>query len=118
MHLVLLCERLLVILVFAVFTGDSSISYSVNGSWGLAPDSPITCSHYMCSPHNLTWIPDLQSGMKYYNNITACDALIKKGVKKIFFHGDSYMRQMYAALLITLKGDYRYGSQADPKATP
>jgi len=40
------------------------------------------------------------------------------GVTTIFFHGDSYMRQMYAAMLITLNGDYRYGSIKDSTVSP
>lgn len=60
----------------------------------------------VCSP--LTWATN--SPMPLHNNISACDALVKKGIKKILFSGDSYMRQIYAATLITLKGDYKHGS--------
>jgi hypothetical protein len=52
-----------------------------------------------------------------YDNTTACDVLVKKGVKMIFFSGDSFMRQMYAAIAITLNGDFKYGAIADPVAS-
>mmetsp|Transcript_14540 Transcript_14540/g.19959 ORF Transcript_14540/g.19959 Transcript_14540/m.19959 type:complete len:254 (-) Transcript_14540:12-773(-) len=58
---------------------------------------------------SLTWLTTKPS-LKLYNNITACEALVKKGIKKILFSGDSYMRQIYAATLITLNGDYKHGS--------
>ena len=44
--------------------------------------------------------------------------MLNKGITEIMFHGDSYMRQMYAAMLITLNGDYKYGSIANATATP
>jgi hypothetical protein len=45
---------------------------------------------------------------------------VAKGIKKILFSGDSYMRQIYAATLITLKGDYLHGSidPANQQAVP
>lgn len=69
----------------------------------------------------MTWVPIMPPGappFKLYNNVTACDALLEKGIGMIFFSGDSYMRQIYAAMLITLSGDYRYGSIKDPEASP
>ncbi len=95
---------------------EATTSFTVNGAWGQAVNNE--CEHYMCTPNNLTWVSTNPNILKYYDNTTACDALVKKGVKKIFFHGDSYMRQIYAGLLITLNGDYRYGSLADSKLSP
>ena len=57
----------------------------------------------------LTW-QTTKPPLQLHNNITACEALVKKGIKKILFSGDSYMRQIYAATLITLNGDYKHGS--------
>jgi hypothetical protein len=53
-----------------------------------------------------------------YTSETACQGLIDKGITKIYFHGDSYMRQVYAAMLITLKGDYRGGSLQNATRVP
>jgi len=43
---------------------------------------------------------------------------VSKGVKKILFYGDSYMRHIYAAMLITLSGNYASGSLKDPTSAP
>lgn len=40
------------------------------------------------------------------------------GIHFIYFHGDSYMRHIYAAMLITLTEDYAYGSNAAPHQHP
>lgn len=90
------------------------VSFTADGSWEPVKDD--SCNHFLCTTLNETWVPNYPQ--KYYNNVTACDALVNKGIKKIFFFGDSYMRQMYAALLITLKGDYRYGSIASATNSP
>jgi hypothetical protein len=45
-----------------------------------------------------------------YNNELSCRTLRQKGVDHIYFYGDSYMRQVYAAVLITLNGNYVNGS--------
>lgn len=66
-------------------------------------------SSFSIQSAKLTWLTKNPS-LNLYNNDTACDALVKKGIKKILFSGDSYMRQIYAATLITLKGDYLHGS--------
>lgn len=101
-------------------TGYSSDSSSSSGSWTEAPDAEY-CKRFMCTEDNMTWVPIMPPGappFKLYNNVTACDALLEKGIGMIFFSGDSYMRQIYAAMLITLSGDYRYGSIKDPEASP
>ena len=109
----------------------SAKSMTANGHWGsitefksyfnqstaigMIPDQDV-CLHFMCTPSNLTWIPSYKS--VFYNNITGCEALIKNGIKAIYFHGDSYMRQIYAAMLITLNGNYETGSLANPLNSP
>lgn len=95
---------------------NATTSFTVNGEWAPAPADE--CSRYMCTPNNLTFISSAPNKLKLFDNVSACDALVKKGVKKIYFHGDSYMRQMYAAMLISLNGDYRYGSLANPALSP
>jgi len=39
-----------------------------------------------------------------YNSTTGCQALLKKGIRKIFFHGDSFVRHMYAGMFLLLSG--------------
>lgn len=96
----------------------SPISYSVEGTWTKATKSHEQCTRFMCSPlHSYLW-NSTSSSYRLYNNITACSALINLGVKKIFFYGDSYMRHIYAAVLITLNGDYVHGSLEDPSKGP
>lgn len=101
---------LLVLLGLKLIDTSYGISVTQSGLWSDVGDN--YCNHFMCTPSNLTWKSDrVTYGLK--SNVSACDALLKKGVRNIFFHGDSYMRQMYAAMLITLNGDYRYGSIAN-----
>lgn len=95
-------------------------SLITDGTWTETPDIDY-CKQYMCTEDNLTWVPDKNSRtgpFKIYNNVTACDALLAKGYTMMFFSGDSYMRQIYAALMITLTGDYKYGSIKNPETSP
>lgn len=108
---------ILVLLLVYLTTNGATVSFTSNGLWE-EDKSQQMCSHFMCSPNNLTFVAKSPSALKFYNNVTACDALVAKGIKKIYFHGDSYMRQIYAAMLITLNGNFRYGSIADPNASP
>jgi len=67
-------------------------------------------SKYMCTSANRTWLPD---NAIPFDHTSACQALLNKGITRIMFHGDSFMRQIYAAMLITLNGNYINGSIAD-----
>lgn len=100
--------------VVLVVSAARRISYTSTGSW--EPAKNENCDRYMCSPNNLTWSPD--HSFRFYNSTEACDALVKKGIRYIFYHGDSFMRQMYAAMLISLNGDYESGSLANPQSAP
>lgn len=106
-------------LLYFLFLSPSLIfstrfSFLSSGKWEVGDEVP--CNHYMCTPkpNTLTWKSD-HPQWKYYFHEEACSALIQKGLKKIYFYGDSYMRQIYSAMLITLNGDYQYGSIGDPK---
>ena len=100
------------------------VSFTANGRWGTqtAISNETLCQQkFMCTPNNWTWIPSYPvppfvGGL--YDNETACAAFLSKGIKYIFFHGDSYMRQIYAAMMITLTGDYRGGSLANATRVP
>jgi hypothetical protein len=92
------------------------VSFTADGYWGPSPSGSDNCDSFLCTPHNHSWIPNYPS--QFYDSKKGCEALVKKGIFKIFFFGDSYMRQIYAALLITLKGDFKYGSLANSTLTP
>lgn len=94
---------------------SATVSFSPEGSWQSGNDGHL-CDKYLCTPSNLTWI--FKSVDQYFDHKQACERLVQKGITKIYFHGDSYMRQMYAALLITLNGDFRYGSLANSTLSP
>eukprot|EP01038_Epipyxis_sp_PR26KG_P014458 gene14458-19404_t len=126
-----------IILLFNSFAGKT-ISVTSDGEW--LPAKNGECDRFMCTSNSLTWHPfppntnsdgsnksnqPSISKQQYnpfpfnlYNNETGCDALLKKGITRILFFGDSFMRQIYAGMLITLNGDFRYGSQADPSKSP
>lgn len=123
----------LLLLVFVILSLKhvcDATSVSFNGRWGPVADltqlilpegvtlsnSSICGDRFLCTPSNLTWILDRPSVL--INKATGCEALRKKGITTIYFHGDSYMRQIYAAMLITLNGDYEYGSLANSTLSP
>ena len=103
----------------------SSVSFTADGRWGPVSDmisdtkytnTSLCNDRYMCTPNNLTWIPDYNNTI--FDAKSGCKALLDKGITNIIFHGDSYSRQMYAAMLITLNGDYRYGSLSNSSNSP
>jgi hypothetical protein len=118
------------VIITVLFHACDAASVSFNGHWGPVTDinqmvlpagvslsnSSLCKDRFLCSPSNLTWILDRPSVL--YDKVSGCEALIKKGITQIFFHGDSYMRQIYAAMLITLNGDYEYGSLANSTLSP
>jgi hypothetical protein len=118
------------VIISVLFRACDAASVSFNGQWGPVTDmnqivlpAGVTLSNsslcegrFLCSPSNLTWILDRPSVL--YDNVTGCEALLRKGITQIYYHGDSYMRQIYAAMLITLNGDYEYGSQANSTLSP
>lgn len=91
-----------------------TISYSGDGTWEKSNNGE-ECRQWTCTPGGLVW-KQKTNPYKLYNNETACDALKKKGIKKILFYGDSYLRHIYAGMLITLTGNYESGSMRDPKS--
>ena len=116
---------LLLSIVFVVEVNPvKMVSFTGDGRWGpqTAISNDTLCQEkFMCTPNNWTWIPSYPvppfvGGL--YDNETACAALLKKGITSIYFHGDSYMRQVYAAMMITLTGDYRGGSLANATRVP
>lgn len=124
------CLFLVVLVIVTVIHVCDAASVTFNGRWGPVTDmdqmilpegvtlsnSSICTDRFLCTPSNLTWILDRPSVL--YDKVNGCEALLKKGIKQIHFHGDSYMRQIYAAMLITLNGDYEYGSLANSTLSP
>ena len=86
----------------AVFT-----SYAPVGSWVDIGKNSLCKDHFQCVLGHYTW---MAKGGRFYNASDACHALISRGIESIYFFGDSYMRQIYAATLISLNGNYRNGS--------
>lgn len=108
------------VLCFVAYLGlalGSTVSYSSPGHWDVNNRHPELCDKYMCTSGKKSFIPN-DPDFVYYDNNTACAKLIEKGISLITFYGDSYQRQLYAGLLITLKGDYQYGSLADHSKNP
>jgi hypothetical protein len=110
----------------------SAISFSPKGNWTISKNPEKECVHeFLCSWNNLTWYADRVTydyshlldikpqtapsgpGNREYdgpfvifNSTTGCDALLRRGIRKISFHGDSYMRQMYTGMLLLLSGGF------------
>jgi hypothetical protein len=99
--------------VLSIAVYGATVSYTGDGAWEKVVSQEEECKQWTCTPGGLVW-KQKTNPYKLYNNITACDALVKKGVKKILFHGDSYLRHVYAGMLITLNGNYESGSMKDP----
>lgn len=99
------------IFVFLVIISfvEAKVSYTTSGNWTYYDPKSYECKHFLCSKNNLGYKADIP-GFKLYDNETACQALYDKGIRLINFYGDSYIRQIYAALLITLSGDYHSGA--------
>jgi hypothetical protein len=96
----------------ATTTTETTIKTTIRNNTDSEITNTTLCENrFMCTRNNLTWIP------KYHNVIfdhkTACKALIDKGIKKILFYGDSFMRHIYGGMLISLNGDYKGGSLAN-----
>ena len=89
-------------------------SYSVAGKWSDVSQSEslnsILRNQHMLVMGNKTWTDEHGNPFPLYNPEVACEALKRKDIETIYFYGDSYMRQIYAAVLITLNGNYRNGS--------
>jgi hypothetical protein len=103
------------LLSFVPFHAFKTVSYTSQGEW--ANGTNWECDHFLCSSKREAWRPDDPNFM-LFNATTGCQALKERNITEIQFHGDSYMRQIYAAMLITLSGDFQYGSIRDPKASP
>lgn len=100
----------LVVLVALISTGRGAVSPSVLGDWKISTDPGRECAHlHLCTPNNRTFYLKDRS-VPFFDHVSACAMLEREGISKIFFVGDSYMRQIFQSFVITLTGDYKEGS--------
>jgi len=92
---------------------SNTISYTSSGHWDNSTE--FDCNHYLCTDHKYTWNATSDPNYQVYNKDLACAKMIEKGIKMIYFHGDSYMRHIYAAMLIFFKDNYQSGSLLNPE---
>lgn len=76
---------------------------NLNGSW--VPGNNIDKALNLMISNNLTW-----AVKKRFDSKEACALLERSGIKSLHFIGDSYVRQVYAATLLTVTGDYELGA--------
>ena len=105
--------RALLLCVACLCSPVFSESVSEEGHW--APSTVDACRMHLCTPNNYTWVMPRTSSPSappppFFNSSTACSLLEKLNIKHVYFHGDSLIRQMFQAFLITLSGDFAKGS--------
>lgn len=99
--------------MIALFVASATawgFSFSPEGHWVSLKDTPeesICKRNYQCILGRNTWEAE---GSKFYNASDACASVVANGIDTIYFYGDSYVRQIYAATLISFNGNYRNGS--------
>ena len=97
-------------MVIALLAGAWGLSYAPGGLW---VDIEGTDDDYMCKNHfqcvlgHNTW---KATGAHFFKARDACEALTSRGIQSIYFFGDSFMRQIYAATLLSLNGNYKNGT--------
>ncbi len=103
--------RVLVVLVLSLLGhSEGSVSPPLLGVWSKSKDPDRECKQlHLCTPKNMTYYLN-DRPMGFYDSESACAMLEREGIKKIFFVGDSYMRQIFQSFVITLTGDYKEGS--------
>ena len=104
--------RLLIYVVLCMRNVVIALEYAPTGEWRKPQGSEQLCGkQHLCADGDITWVSSNHPTIFNVDNV--CDELINAGIRRIDFHGDSFMRQIYAAILITLNGNYRNGSIAD-----
>ncbi len=63
----------------------------------------------LCTPEGFTW-----RTWHRYDQPQACALLDSRGVRHVKFVGDSYMRQLFMGVALTLSGNYEAGSLTEP----
>ena len=111
------CYTVNAIILLLIFTIIDGFSYSKVGEWKDTTHDNLYHKYkdeFLLVFGNHTWIQENAGDSfpinKLYDNRYACEKLVNKGIDTIYFYGDSYMRQVYAAVVITLNGNYVNGS--------
>ena len=97
---------------------ENSTSTSVlSGNWHESTNVTRDClEQYRCTSSNFTFSFAGPNGSAFaYSTETACEELLKVGVRDMAVHGDSYGRHIYQALGLLLSGNYYNGSSAMPQ---
>jgi hypothetical protein len=94
-------------IIFAIITihflGAALGDESEVDLWAIDHNNTALChERHICTPSHRRW--SINSTLFFEND--ACDVLTKKGIKRIWMMGDSYMRHIYIAFLMTVSGNY------------
>ena len=101
---------LALLIIIGVTDPVTAYSYSPEGHWtnvAKTPKDELCEKNFQCVLGHNTWEAE---GARFYPYADACSSMVDRGIDTIYFYGDSYMRQIYAATLITLNGNYKNGS--------
>lgn len=94
---------------FLLFLSVNIYSYPINGSWIKDVHPSICYENHLCLPSGETYSVPFIKSME-----DACDLLLLRGITEIHLFGDSYMRHILEALIITLTGNYK-DSATEPR---
>lgn len=106
----------LVFLVWFPVRQWASVSFdSSKGVWAQSTNPDFECSElHLCTHLNETFYLKGETGSggesPFFDREKGCALLEREGIRKIYFVGDSYMRHIYQAMMITLSGDFEQGS--------
>ena len=101
----------------AAAEAENSTSSVLLGHWHASTNVTRDClEQYRCTGSNFTFSFAEPDGSAFaYSTETACDELLKVGVRDMAVHGDSYGRHIYQALGLLLSGNFYNGSSAMPQ---
>ena len=89
-------------------------SSAYEGTW-VDADIDYCKKTYLCTKSFKTWQSDQTSTLIIpWNNTTGCDIILSRGINRLMFFGDSYMRHIYIAMLLTLSNNYRNAGLSRP----
>lgn len=96
--------------IFAIITVNYVVGASIEDwevdLWAIDSNNPALChERHICTPSYRRW--SINSTVYFEDD--ACDILTRRGIKRIWMMGDSYMRHMYIAFIMTITGNYRDG---------
>ena len=101
--LLIFCQQLVATLTnheMNVFSGD----------WEIEVDQNLCVEKYLCTIAFRRWVPSNPKLQKLYFGSDVCTLLKSKNISTILFEGDSYMRHLFQAFVITATGNYKDGT--------